>query len=66
MLLLDDALSEMDAARRRRVLEKAAQYPQVLITTTDAEQISGFFGAGASYFRVSGGQVMPWDGTPQP
>ena len=64
LLLLDDALSEMDAARRRRVLEKAAQYPQVLITTTDVEQVSGFFGADAAYFRVDGGRIAPMDGLP--
>ncbi len=64
LLLLDDALSEMDAGRRSRVLEKACQYPQVLITTTDPEQVSGFFGAGASYFSVNGGQVVPLDGPP--
>ena len=60
LLLLDDALSEMDADRRRRVLEKAARYPQVLITTTDMEQVSGFFGADAAYFRVEGGRIEPW------
>ena len=64
LLLLDDALSEMDAARRRRVLEKASRYPQVLITTTDPEQVSGFFGAGAFYFRVGEGHVLPLDGVP--
>ena len=57
ILLLDDALSEMDATRRRRVLEKASQYPQVLITTTDLEQVSGYFGDGASYFHVNKGRV---------
>ena len=62
LLLLDDALSEMDASRRRRVLEKAAQYPQVLITTTDVEQVSGYFGASAAYFRVDCGRIAPWDG----
>ncbi len=62
LLLLDDALSEMDAGRRRRVLEKAAQYPQVLITTTDVEQVSGYFGASAAYFRVDCGRITPWDG----
>ncbi len=66
LLLLDDALSEMDAARRRRVLEKASRYPQVLITTTDPEQVSDFFGEGASYFRVAGGKVTPLDGMPAP
>ena len=57
LLLLDDALSEMDSSRRRRVLEKASAYPQVMITTTDVEQVSGFFGASASYFRVYGGRI---------
>ena len=65
LLLLDDALSEMDADRRRRVLEKAAAYPQVMITTTDVEQVSGFFGASAAYFRVDGGRISPWEGTPK-
>ena len=60
LLLLDDALSEMDAARRRRVLEKAADYPQVMITTTDVEQVSGFFGETAAYFRVEDGRVTPY------
>ncbi len=64
LLLLDDALSEMDATRRERVLEKASRYPQVLITTTDPEQVSGFFGAGAFYFRVDAGKVLPVEGVP--
>ena len=64
LLLLDDALSEMDASRRRRVLEKTCQYAQVMITTTDPEQVSEFFGAGASYFQVHGGHVTPLDGWP--
>ena len=59
LLLLDDALSEMDADRRRRVLEKTADYPQVMITTTDVEQVSGFFGASAAYFRVGAGRITP-------
>ena len=64
LLLLDDALSEMDAGRRLRMLEKASQYPQVLITTTDPGQVSGFFGAGATYFKVDGGQVTLQNGPP--
>ena len=60
LLLLDDALSEMDAGRRRRVLEKTAAYPQVMITTTDVEQVYGFFGASAAYFRVNGGRITPF------
>ena len=59
IVLLDDVLSEMDAARRSKVLEKATRYQQVLITTTDLEQVKGFFGSAASYFRVAAGEVIP-------
>ncbi len=58
MLLLDDALSEMDADRRRRVLEKASDYPQVMITTTDKEQVHGFFGDEVPYYIVQGGEIL--------
>ena len=61
VVLLDDALSEMDGSRRRRLLEKATQYEQVLITTTDLEQVNDFFGSTANYFYVSNGQVRPSD-----
>jgi hypothetical protein len=61
MVLFDDAFSEMDSSRRHRLLEKATQYEQVLITTTDLEQVSDFFGAGANYLYVSNGEVWPSD-----
>ena len=61
VVLLDDALSEMDGSRRRRLLEKATQYEQVLITTTDLDQVNDFFGSTANYFYVSNGQVRPSD-----
>jgi|TARA_B100000809_G_scaffold229535_1_gene243257 DNA replication and repair protein RecF len=61
VVLFDDALSEMDSSRRHRLLEKATGYEQVLITTTDLEQVSDFFGSGANYRYVSGGQVWPSD-----
>ena len=61
LVLLDDALSEMDRSRRRRVLEKTGQYRQVLITTTDAEQVSGFYGDTAAYYEVSNGRVVHCD-----
>ncbi len=51
----------MDSSRRHRLLEKATRYEQVLITTTDLEQVSDFFGSGANYRYVSGGQVWPSD-----
>ena len=61
IVLLDDVLSEMDAFRRRRVLEKISQYQQVVITTTDLELVRGFFGAEANYYKVVGGDVYPMD-----
>ena len=60
IILLDDVLSEMDSDRRRRVLEKATQYQQSLITTTDIEPMKDFFGETATYFRVADGGVQPW------
>ena len=61
VVLFDDALSEIDAVRRHRLLEKSMRYEQVLITTTDLEQVNNFFGPGANYLHVSGGQVWPSD-----
>ena len=61
VVLFDDALSEMDSSRRHRLLEKAMRYEQVLITTTDLEQVNDFFGAGANYLYVSNGEVWPSD-----
>ena len=61
IVLLDDVLSEMDADRRRRVLEKTTQYQQSLITTTDIEPLREFFGQAATYFLVADGGVRPWE-----
>jgi DNA replication and repair protein RecF len=61
IVLLDDILSEMDAVRRRKVLEKTTEYQQVLITTTDPELVQSFLGSRATYFQVSGGRVFSLD-----
>ena len=60
VVLLDDVLSEMDAVRRRRVLEKVAHYQQSLITTTDLDLVRDHFGDEATYFMVTDGRVMPY------
>ena len=59
IVMLDDVLSEMDAERRARVLEKAGEYEQTLITATDPEPLRQYFGPAAKYFRVAGGGVSP-------
>ena len=62
LVLLDDALSEMDAARRRRVLQQAARYPQTLITTTDRHQAAEILGHQAAYYQVNNGAITPEGG----
>ena len=64
IVLLDDVLSEMDAFRRRRVLEKVSQYQQTFITTTDLELVQEFFGKKATYYKVDGGKVCLMDEEP--
>ena len=59
LVLLDDVLSEMDASRRRRVLDQAARYQQTFITTTDLELASAHFEDRASYYHVQEGRVTP-------
>jgi DNA replication and repair protein RecF len=60
VVLLDDVLSEMDAARRRRVLEKVTCYQQSLITTTDLALVRDYLGDQATYFTVADGLVLPY------
>ena len=57
IMLLDDVLSEMDSPRRSRVLEKATQYQQVIITTTDLEPMRRSSLPNVTYFEVEGGRV---------
>ena len=64
IVLLDDVLSEMDASRREKVMEKAKQYEQALITTTDVELARNYFGEEAAYFRVDAGVVSRMGGSP--
>ena len=59
VLLLDDVLSELDASRRRHVLERAAAHDQALITTTDLSPIGTPFLDHAAKLRVDGGAVYP-------
>jgi len=55
ILLLDDALSELDATRRSQLLDEAAAFPQSVLTATDA----GFIGDQASaVLRVQAGKVV--------
>ena len=57
ILLLDDVLSELDSFRRSRVLDKSAQYQQVIITTTDLEPVQRSSLSNVAYYSVEGGRV---------
>ena len=58
VILLDDVLSELDAARREQVLRHAAQYHQALITTADREAIAPQLRSRTARFCVYSGKVQ--------
>ena len=57
ILALDDVLSELDATRRRLVLEGVGGYDQVLLTTADFGLIGDKYLANANSFEVRDGAV---------
>ncbi len=59
LALLDDVLSELDWDRRRKTLEKAADYQQVIMTTADRGVLDDFGEFGAAFYQVHGGTVKP-------
>ena len=63
VLLLDDILSELDADRRARVLDRAGLYQQCLITAATLESVDRLFIDRMSKFRVADGKVSPLEST---
>ena len=61
LLLLDDALSELDERRRELVLEEACWYPQAIVTTADTRALPEAFLHRAHWMRVHEGQVLAED-----
>ena len=61
LLLLDDALSELDERRRQLVLEEACCYPQTIVTTADAHALPEVYLRAARHLRVQDGQMMTED-----
>ncbi|MCS6862505.1 MAG: DNA replication/repair protein RecF [Abditibacteriales bacterium] len=55
LLLLDDALSELDASRRRCLLRQAQSFPQAMLTSADRHLCDG---VDATFFEVRDGQVQ--------
>ncbi len=56
-LLLDDILSDLDAARRRQVLSVSGSLGQVFVTATDLQSVSDSVSGSASIFNISQGKV---------
>ncbi len=54
ILLLDDALSELDATRRALLLAEARSFPQSVVTATDATFLDG----AAALYTVENGQIV--------
>ncbi len=59
VLLLDDILSELDPARRERILQAAYGVDQVLITTPDQDRPSAEEMPDATRYRLAGGVLTP-------
>jgi DNA replication and repair protein RecF len=59
VILLDDVLSELDATRRRQLLESVSAYNQVIITTTDIDCFEPEFLSNAARYKVNAGTVVP-------
>ena len=66
VLLLDDILSELDAKRRARVLDRAGLYQQCLITAATLESVDRKFIDRMSKFSVADGKVSPFESAPAP
>ena len=57
LLLLDDVMSELDAGRRRRLVERVTASGQVVITTTDLGHVPGAGAAAVWRLSVENGVV---------
>jgi DNA replication and repair protein RecF len=58
VMLLDDVMSELDAERRRRLVEELGNGGQSVITTTDLAHVPGADAAGVTRLRVADGTVL--------
>jgi DNA replication and repair protein RecF len=59
LLLLDDVMSELDAQRRSLLLQVLGDVDQAILTTTDWDDFTPEFRAGAQLLTVAGGSVEP-------
>ncbi len=58
VLLLDDVMSELDAGRRARLVERVTRAGQVVVTTTDVEHVPGAAAPDVTRLAVDAGTVL--------
>jgi DNA replication and repair protein RecF len=58
IVLLDDILSDLDAARREQVFALAAAFGQAIITATDFDALNPEITSGAEVHRIEAGRVV--------
>jgi DNA replication and repair protein RecF len=58
VLLLDDVMSELDAARRAALAQAVLDAPQAIITATDLADFSQEFLESAHVLRVCDGNIV--------
>ena len=63
VLLLDDVMSELDASRRRQIINLVDQAGQAVLTTTDWEDYPADFRQRARLYSVSMGRLEATDNT---
>jgi DNA replication and repair protein RecF len=63
VLLLDEVLAELDAARRHYLLSQVDSVEQAMLTATDPEMFNAEFRERATMWEVEGGIVREVDGT---
>lgn len=62
VVLLDDVLSELDARRRRGVLEYFDTFQQTIVTTADADRVRDVMTRAAGRYLVSAGTLQRFEG----
>jgi len=62
VVLLDDVLSELDARRRKGVLEYFDSFQQTIITTADADRVRDVLTRASGRFVVTAGSIHRFEG----
>jgi DNA replication and repair protein RecF len=62
VVLLDDVLSELDARRRRGVLDYLDTFQQTLVTTAEPDRVREIMTRATGRFVVRGGTLTPFEG----